>query len=177
MFLLREKKATDEILLKWWNLQTSYKREVLKIISDNCYYLEQDQKTFYFEQVIKLPVAQLDTLDFELLSKLSGGSSNDKDLQDKLAMFFWRNITESKTLSSELVDRCANQFAQMSQFWELAQKRPFFEKIPEQLNQTENSILPVLDFFTKFISMEKDRYAVEIEGESLTLEIILQALE
>lgn len=111
MFLLREKKATDEILLKWWNLQTSYKREVLKIISDNSYYLEQDQKTFYFEQVIKLPVAQLDTLDFELLSKLSGGSSNDKDLQDKLAMFFWRNITESKTLSSELVDRCANQFA------------------------------------------------------------------
>ena len=169
MFLLREKKATDEILLKWWNLQTSYKREVLKIISDNSYYLEQDQKTFYFEQVIKLPVAQLDTLDFELLSKLSGGSSNDKDLQDKLAMFFWRNITESKTLSSELVDRCANQFAQMSQFWDLAQKKPFFEKIPEQLNQTENSILPVLDFFTKFISMEKDRYAVEIEGESFTL--------
>ena len=37
--------------------------------------------------------------------------------------------------------------------------------------------MPVLDFFTKFISMEKDRYAVEIEGESLTLQGILQALD
>ena len=41
-FFLREKLATDEILLKWWNLQTSYKREVLKIISDNSFYLEQE---------------------------------------------------------------------------------------------------------------------------------------
>lgn len=72
-FFLREKVATEEILLKWWNLQTSYKREVLKIISDNSFYLEQEQKIFFFEQVIKLPVNQLDTQDFELLSKLNSG--------------------------------------------------------------------------------------------------------
>lgn len=53
----------------------------------------------------------------------------------------------------------------MSQFWALEQKKPFFDKIPEQLNQTENSILPILDFFTKLISFEKDRYAVDCEDE------------
>ena len=58
----------------------------------------------------------------------------------------------------------------MSQFWALEQKKPFFDKIPEQLNQTENSILPILDFFTKLISFEKDRYAVDCEEENkLTL--------
>ena len=177
MFLLREKQASDEILLKWWNLQTSYKREVLKIISGNTYVLDLNQKQLFFEQVLKLPVAQLDTQDFELLNKLSAGSA-EKDLQNKLANFYWRNITQSKALSAELVERCINLFAEMAQDWPLEQKKPFFDKIPEQLNVTENSILPVLGFFTKFISSEKERQAVESESATeLTLKVILQALE
>ena len=111
------------------------------------------------------------------MNKLSG-SSSEKDLQDKLANFYWRNITESKALGSELVEKCINLFSQLAQFWPLEQKKPFFEKIPEQLNVTENSILPVLDFFTKFISSEKERYAIDSEdATALTLKGILQGLE
>ena len=77
-------------------------------------------------------------------------------------------------MGSELVEKCINLFSQLAQFWPLEQKKPFFEKIPEQLNVTENSILPVLDFFTKFISSEKERYAIDSEdATALTLKGIL----
>ena len=46
----------------------------------------------------------------------------------------------------------------MVRFWPLAQKKPFFDLLPEQMQKTENSAIPVLKLFMKLISDEKGRY-------------------
>jgi hypothetical protein len=54
-------------------------------------------------------VAQFDTLEkLELLNKLSSGSSEDKDFQDKILMFIWSNTTEFKTLHEQEINKYAN---------------------------------------------------------------------
>ena len=115
MFLLKEKKATNENLLKWFNLLTTYKIEINKIIFGlNSQLLEVNQKIFYFEQITKLPADQYDTLGkLELMNKLSSGSSEDRDFQDKILMYFWSNITDYKTLSAQEINKYANQFVEM----------------------------------------------------------------
>ena len=48
----------------------------------------------------------------------------------------------------------------MIKLWALEQKRPFFDRFTEQLQLTDNSIIPVLKLFKKLITDEKENPTV-----------------
>ena len=74
--------------------------------------------------------------DFELLSEI-GRYTQDTEFKNRLAEFFWRIIAESNDVNEELLENCITKFAEMIRYWTLEQKKPFFDRLPEQMKKTE----------------------------------------
>ena len=91
----------------------------------------------------------LDMKDFEMLEKI--GSSSGSEVEPKVYEFLWNIITNSKQSSEDLLNKCITKLAEMLHYKDLAVKKPFFDRLPEQVQKTENSVLPVLKLFKKLI--------------------------
>ena len=55
----------------FWDLtKADYKSEIYKIITDASYYLKQNHKEFFCDQITQAAAAKLDNADFDLLSEI-----------------------------------------------------------------------------------------------------------
>ena len=73
----------------FWNLTKSdYKVEVLKIINDCEYYLEQAQIEFIFNQITLTPAVKLGVEEFDILSML-GRRCKLSAFSNQVSMYFW----------------------------------------------------------------------------------------
>ena len=64
-----------------------------------------------------------------------------------MSEFFWRIIAESDQYNDELLQSCIAKFADMVKYWTLEQKRPYFDRLPDALKNTSNSVIPMLQLF------------------------------
>ena len=74
------------------------------------------------------------------MNKLSSGSSEDRDFQDKILMYFWSNITDYKTLSAQEINKYANQFVEMPQLREEIKRMSLIKKTVEQQKLIQEKI-------------------------------------
>ena len=81
--------------------------------------------------------------DFDVLSEF-GKYCKSETFKQKLSEFFWRIIADSDNYNEELLKNCITKFADMVKYWTLEQKQPFFDRLPEQVNNTQSSVLPLL---------------------------------
>ena len=107
--------------------------------------------------------------DFNVLSELGKYSkSANANLQVQVAEFFWKIIADSDLYNDELLQSCILKFAEMVKYWTLDQKRPYFDRLPEALKNTKNSVIPMLQLFKKLISDQKDRVVTSSYKASTT---------
>lgn len=91
-----------------------------------------------------------------MLSEL-GKYCKNADFQKQVSEFFWKIISESDQYNDEVIQNCITKFSEMIKYWSLAQKKPFFDRLAVQVQNTENSSLPLLRLFMKLIKDQKER--------------------
>ena len=144
----------------FWDLTKTqdFKSGIYKIISESSIYLQPPQIEFIFKEITLTPPQKLDMQDFNVLSELGKYSkSSNAELQVQVAEFFWKMIADSDQYNDELLQSCILKFAEMVKYWTLEQKKPYFDRLPGALQNTKNSVIPMLQLFKKIISDQKDR--------------------
>ena len=112
-------------------------------------------------KITQIPAQKLDTQDFNLMEKI-GRNVYDSELKRKVTEFFWNIIIDSDNCNEEILKICVPKFAELVKNWSLDQKKPIFDRFPEQLKNTENSILPLLSLFRKLIFDEIDKKKMSV---------------
>ena len=88
--------------------------------------------------------------EFDALSGL-GRHSKSAEFTAKTSEFFWRIISDSDNLKSELVEICISKFADMIKLQTIEQKAPYFNNLVSSLKENRGSSVPVIRLFKKII--------------------------
>lgn len=126
----------------------------MKIINEAAFYLDDEHIAYLFAQITETPAHKLGMEEFESIAAL-GRWSRSADLSAKTNEFFWNIITNSNDFKSDLITNVVNKFSDMIKYHSLEKKQAYFDKVTDQLNNSEIAAVPVIRLFTKIIKDQK----------------------
>ena len=165
---LKASLLNEQLLAQFWNLTKSdYKLEVFKILNEVDYFLEQPHIEFIFEQITQTAANKLGIEEFDILAML-GRRCKVAEFNGKVSMYFWRIISDSEVYSQEVLDCCVTKFSEMSRYWTIALKRPFFEALVTFMRSASAPSIPVMRLFHKLVADHKERERLQAKHSQMT---------
>ena len=148
---------SEELLAQFWHLTKSdYKLEVFKILNEVDFYLEQVHMEYIFQQITQTQATKLGVEEFDILAML-GRRCKTPEFTNQVSIYFWRIISNSEDYSQEVLECCITKFAEMSKYWPIGPKKPFFDALVTSLKANVTPTVPMLQLFQKLVSDHKDR--------------------